>query len=411
MARPRAAATKDKPQEPEPEVVEVVEGEVVDEDVAPPAEEVPPEVRSQELEIRHEQAVAVQAQTYLPTPKEWEAMTAMALRLSGTEFVPEAYRGKPDTVLAAIATGRELGIGPMQSLRDIYMLDGRPAFSAHLLLAKLREGGVVLIESESTRERAWIKARRRDTGEVAEVEFTWDEASKITQRGKPLTEKTNYRNHPADMLWARCVSRLSRRLGSDLLGGLVYSKEEVEDFEGDYGGAGTGYDATTERPFDPGVDWHPKAIRSKDAKEFVELLKQDQKLLASDLNWPAMLEEAATAKLGPREQWDESTRSQLLIRWSNALAYIRELAEGTEIYHDELGLQAGPEGDALIIEGIAWAFEHTLSAPLAKRPGEEGDQPAEAAEASQDAPGEAGDAFSQDDPDAQIEFGAPAEES
>jgi hypothetical protein len=169
--------------------------------------------------------------TALPSPKEWEAVLALATTLHTTEFVPRAYRGKPEAVAAAILAGRELGIGPMQSLRDIHMIDGRPAFAANLLMAQLRRGGLTIIESQSTNEHARIVARRRDTGETAEVEWTMEEADRAG-----LTSKTNWRTFPADMLWARCVGRLARRLGSDLVAGMPYTAEEVADFEDDYAG-------------------------------------------------------------------------------------------------------------------------------------------------------------------------------
>ena len=47
------------------------------------------------------------------------------------------------------------------------------------------------------------------------------------------------------MLWARCVGRLARRLGSDLLAGMVYTAEELHDLEGFNG---EGYDSTAAGP-------------------------------------------------------------------------------------------------------------------------------------------------------------------
>lgn len=172
-------------------------------------------------------------ETVMPTSQEYAAMEAIANKICRTEFVPSDFRNRPEAVLAAILTGRELGIGPMQSLKDISILDGRPALAASLMMALMRKGGVVVLESESTDERAWIKAKRTDTGEVMAVEWTYEAADKVVSKnGKKLTDKDNWKNYRPDMLWARAVGRLGRRLAPDILGGMGYSAEEMADFDG-----------------------------------------------------------------------------------------------------------------------------------------------------------------------------------
>lgn len=329
----------------EAEVAEVVE----------PEEEVSAELA---LAIRDERATAVQAQTTLPSPREWEATMAIARQIAATPFVPESYRNQPEAVVAAILTGRELGIGPMQSLRDIHMVDGRPAFAAQLMLAKMRQGGIVLLETESTEERAWIKARRPDTGEVGEFEFTIKEAETAGLLAKAGKSWTKYRK---DMLWARAVSRMARRFGSDMLGGLVYSKEELDDLdEGGYGGGGTGYEASA---FDPAKQLLPTAPRGD---EWAAVLNADQERIAADLDWPAILAEASLATIGPREQWGDAGRREFQFRWANTITHLLELCdeEGGEHWHPELGLQNVPEADALIVKAFEWGFGMTPSLPL-----------------------------------------------
>jgi hypothetical protein len=309
------------------------------------------------LAIREERATAVQPQTTLPSPREWEASMAIAREIAATTFVPESYRGKPEAVVAAILTGRELGIGPMQALRDIHMVDGRPAFAAQLMLAKMRQGGIVLLETDSTEERAWIKARRPDTGEVGEFEFTIAEAETAGLLSKPGKSWHKYRK---DMLWARAVSRMARRFGSDLLGGLVYSKEELDDLadEGSYGGGGSGYDAGA---FDPGKQLLPDAPRGDD---WATALQSSQHVIASDLDWPAILAEASLATIGPRDKWGDSERSEFRYRWANTITYLLKLCdeEAGDAWHPELGL--APEADGLIVKAFEWGFGMTPSLPF-----------------------------------------------
>ena len=102
----------------------------------------PDAVPGLELEIARAREMAVPPAGALPSASEFEAAMAVARVVANTKFVPDDYRGNPDSVVAAIFTGRELGIGPMQSLRDIYMIDGRPVFSASLTLSQMRRGGL-----------------------------------------------------------------------------------------------------------------------------------------------------------------------------------------------------------------------------------------------------------------------------
>ncbi len=320
---------------PKTEEPEVIDAEAVEEK---------PATQELAIAIREEQAVAVQPQTYLPTPREWEAMTAMAVRLCNTAFVPESYRGKPDTVLAAIATGREMGIGPMQSLRDIHMIDGRPAFSAQLMLSKMRAGGVVIVASEATNDHAKIKARREDTGEEGTFEFT-----KADAEAANLLGKKNWRSWPQDMYWARAVGRMARRFGSDLLGGLVYAKEElddIDDYEGGYDVGGAGYAAEIA---DPGRGLLPGAVQGSDGAA-VAALDAQMKALNAHVDWRALIGKCVQAQYGvdDRANLKPAQRDDWWLRLRNAIAKLAEVAGdfGGELAASPAQVQAA----------FAWAF-------------------------------------------------------
>jgi hypothetical protein len=209
---------------------DAIEGELVEEPTVAEVEaDAESEAESKALALRERPVVQVPA--LLPSVGEFHAMREMADAVANTQMVPKAYRGKPDDVLAAILTGREMGLGPMESLRELSVIDGKPSLSANLLMARLRAGGVKVLESSVTPERAWIRAQRRDTGEIAEVEWTYEQAL-----AAGLPGKANWQHYREDMLWARCVGRLARRLGGDLIAGVMpYTSEEVQDWD-DYEG-------------------------------------------------------------------------------------------------------------------------------------------------------------------------------
>ena len=69
------------------------------------------------------------------------AVGDLAAKVAQTEFVPEAMRGKPAVVAAAILYGRELGLEPMTSLRSVNIIKGRPALSSEAMRAMVLAAG------------------------------------------------------------------------------------------------------------------------------------------------------------------------------------------------------------------------------------------------------------------------------
>jgi hypothetical protein len=69
-----------------------------------------------------------------------------------------------------------------------------------------------------------VAGKRAGSDHVEEATYTLDMA-----RQAGLLEKTNWQNNPLDMCIARASSRVCRRIASDVLLGLAYSAEELED--------------------------------------------------------------------------------------------------------------------------------------------------------------------------------------
>lgn len=345
--------------------------------------------------IREEREQAQPPANVLPSPAEWEATLAVARAIAATQFVPEAYRGQPEAVVAAILTGRELGIGPMQALREIHMIDGRAAFSASLMLSQMRRGGLVIVDSESTAERAFIRARRSDTGEEATVEWTMAEADKILRGSKPLTASAGWKNYPSDMLWARCVGRLARRLGGDLLGGMHYAAEEVRDFDGEGGYGGSGYD-TAAREVDPAKELLPGAIAVKDAAT-AEAVRAAVERIAPTLDLAAAEAEAGEHAEGRAQgEWQAAAWGRHWMRLANVVVRAQNIVGG----------DFPPPHNAQVAEAWAWAFSgHDIAealegpeTPGEERVGPEGGEPAaDAQEGNQRRTGGSADPVAGDD--------------
>lgn len=137
-----------------------------------------------------------------------------------TKFLPESIK-TPGQCVAIMLQGQELGIPPMTALQEIYVVKGKPSSSAKLMLGMfLRAGGrhkVIRADKEHTE----IEFTHPNGGPPYVSVFTWDMAKQSN-----LTNGTNYKNWPQDMVWARCVSRGLRRCAPDIIGNL-YTPDEM----------------------------------------------------------------------------------------------------------------------------------------------------------------------------------------
>lgn len=131
---------------------------------------------------------------------------------------------RPEEAAFLLMTGRELGLSPMQSLRGIYVVSGKPVLSADLMVAAVRRSG--LCESwrvvESTPQRCEIETLRKGETVPARRVWTMDDAKRAG-----LTGKGTWAAYPAAMLRHRCAADLARQEYPDVLLGL-YDPDEMD---------------------------------------------------------------------------------------------------------------------------------------------------------------------------------------
>lgn len=165
-----------------------------------------------------------------------DSPTAQALALVGpamqfveavvkTNFVPQAYRGKPAEALACVLTGEMLGLHPLVSMREIDVIQGTPAYSAKMQRALVQRAGHKIWLEEATATKVVMAGHRQDDPEhITRVTWTIDRAKTMG-----LTGKDNWRKQPQSMLIARATGELARLIAADELLGLAYNAEEVRD--------------------------------------------------------------------------------------------------------------------------------------------------------------------------------------
>ena len=178
-----------------------------------------------------------------PAEVSWK----VAQKIANTPFVPTAFRGKPESVYAAVLYGEELGLGPMQSLTQIHVIEGKPSLAPEGMRGLVLKAGHRIDVKVASNDKVVLYGRRADSGSEATVEWTMKDAQLAGLAGRGA-----WKTYPRAMLMARATSELCRMLFADIIAGLSYTPEEVMSV------AGKEYDhAYAETPVAPTVTTEP----------------------------------------------------------------------------------------------------------------------------------------------------------
>jgi hypothetical protein len=178
-----------------------------------------------------------------------------ATKLVGTKMVPLRFRNQPEEATAAILYGAELGLGPISALQNIFEVHGSPGIYARTAQALLEAKGFRFKTLEDTNEAVTVAGMKPDTvapwdmaDEVSR--FTYEDAElagwtpqveesprggreirgvryQLNSNGK-LVGNEKYLTQPRQMLWAKAMMEVCRRLSPATLLGIAYSVEELE---------------------------------------------------------------------------------------------------------------------------------------------------------------------------------------
>ena len=166
-------------------------------------------------------------------PRSFDEIRAMAEYIARSNLCPKEFRGRPADVAVAIMHGLELGLKPLQALRNITVINGRPtvwgdAALALVLASPACEYVKEEVRGEGEAMKAVCQVKRR--GHPAEVirTFSVADAKRAGLWGKPGP----WRDYPQRMLQLRARSWALRDAFPDLLSGL-YLTEEAMDIPAD----------------------------------------------------------------------------------------------------------------------------------------------------------------------------------
>ena len=125
----------------------------------------------------------------------------------------------PAGAYAVVQYGYELGLGPMTSLQNINLIQGKPAANGQTMLSLAMSRGVTFKVEEETHETCTILFKRGNM--EYRSTFTVEDAKRAG-----LTGKDNWKKWPSEMLYWRTVAKGVRRIAPDAVMGL-YTPDEL----------------------------------------------------------------------------------------------------------------------------------------------------------------------------------------
>lgn len=156
--------------------------------------------------------------------EKWEVLRKQADTLVKSGFLPTAVN-TPEKAIAIIMKGRELGIGSMEALSSINVIQGKPSVSPQLMLALARRTGELEdLKMEATDKGATVTIKRKGQSPYTTT-FGIAEATALG-----LLQKDNYKKQPATMFQWRALAGNLRVTFPDAISGL-YTVDEMEGNE------------------------------------------------------------------------------------------------------------------------------------------------------------------------------------
>lgn len=210
---------------------ETIDAELVDDqgDQQQEQEPRPDPLSSKALAVRQPAGDAQRRDLRSTVTDSWTSVVQdvawLANMISGSDFVPDAYQGKPGQVAATILHGRELGLGPMTALSTTNPIHGKPAISAEAMRALVMQAGHEIRFVESTGTRCVAEGRRIGVDDWTRVEWTMADV----QRAK--IRNSNYQTYPRQMLQARASVELCRMIFPDVIHGLRATEELADELD------------------------------------------------------------------------------------------------------------------------------------------------------------------------------------
>jgi len=151
--------------------------------------------------------------------EKWQVMRQQADVLVKSGFLPVSVN-TPEKALAIMQKGKELGIGPMEALSSINVIQGKPSVSPQLMLALARRTGELIdMKMDISDIHATVTIVRKNQSPYS-THFGVKEATDLGLMGKD-----NYKKQAGTMFGWRALAANLRITFPDAIAGLYLVEE------------------------------------------------------------------------------------------------------------------------------------------------------------------------------------------
>lgn len=162
-------------------------------------------------------------------PQSMPDLMEFARCVAGTDFAPKGFQGKPEACFIAMIYGRGLGLGALQALQGIAVINGKPSVYGDTFWAVIcSHPEFVDCEEDVTDDRAEIVLTRRNrkpwTGGFSMAEA---KLAKLTDKDGP------WKQYPKGQLLWRARHRGAVALFSDALKGILPREVALDYVDGE----------------------------------------------------------------------------------------------------------------------------------------------------------------------------------
>lgn len=157
----------------------------------------------------------------LDIARHMNSLMELGATLLRSGLLPESIK-KPETAVAIIIKGLELGEQPMYALSNIVIVNGKPSISAEMMLARIyRTHGKRAIRVKASEDaHCTVEYRLDGWPDIQSYTFTIQDAQRAGLTGKQV-----WKQYPAAMLRARCISAVARMAFPECIAGMYVPGE------------------------------------------------------------------------------------------------------------------------------------------------------------------------------------------
>ena len=168
---------------------------------------------------------------------KFEHLWRVSKLFAASNFIPDAFQGKPENCFIALQLACQLKMQPFTLFNTLYIIHGKPAFEAKMLIAMANSSGVFegpiryKYTGEGDKRACTAYAKMVSTGETVEQTVSIELAKKegwYDKKDKNGNLISKWRTMPDLMLAYRSASWLIRLYCPEVMYGFT-SKEEAED--------------------------------------------------------------------------------------------------------------------------------------------------------------------------------------